>query len=91
MNGLNLVLVAAITAEAVVETLKMLWDESRISWSFVIALVIGVAVAFAWPVDIFAAIQFPFSVPWVGRLLTGILFGRGSNYVHDLVSKLSPE
>ena len=39
--------------------------------------------------DLYAAIGVPFTMPWVGRILTGIFASRGANFVSDLVSTLT--
>jgi len=49
-----------------------------------VALVVGVAFAFAYSLDLIAAMlgAVP-NPPWVGVVLTGLAVGRGANYVHD--------
>lgn len=64
------------------------------------ALIVGVAGAFLYGFDLlfllgnYLAGQFSVEVPpmfvasfWLGKALTGIAIGRGSAYLHDLVSK----
>lgn len=52
-----------------------------------VALVIGVAVCVVFNLDLFGAFGLQASVPFVGAIMTGIIVGRGSNYVNDFVSK----
>jgi len=49
-----------------------------------VAAVVGVLFAFAYALDLIAAMlgATP-SPPWVGVVLTGLAIGRGSNYLHD--------
>ena len=53
-----------------------------------IALAMGVALAVAYDVDILAAMGMTSVVPLVGNIVSGIVIGRGSNYVNDLVGML---
>jgi hypothetical protein len=52
-----------------------------------IALLLGVVVAVAYKIDIIAGIAGLTSpIPWIGSVLSGLIIGRGSNYLNDLVS-----
>lgn len=60
-----------------------------------ITLITGVGIAFAYRLDligIFASAVGAESVaaPWVGYVLTGLIIGRGSEWLHKLVSKFFP-
>jgi len=54
-------------------------------WLRYVALTVGVGLAMAFRADLFAAIGLAAIHPWLAYVLTGILVGRGSNYVHDLI------
>lgn len=57
-----------------------------------IALVLGVAAALVYKVDIlaqFAGLTTTF--PYVGSIISGLIIGRGSNYLNDLVSLVRRE
>ena len=84
----------AFLAESTVEYLFAVWfDMAEAKWPMLaqvaplryVALVVGVALAFAYRLDLLL-VAFPdvppFS-PWVGILLTGLVIGRGANFVHD--------
>lgn len=51
-----------------------------------IALIVGVALAAVYRVDILASLGLVSPVPWVGFVISGLIIGRGSNYVNDIVS-----
>lgn len=53
-----------------------------------IALALGVGLAIAYNVDLLALLGMTSIVPLVGNIVSGIIIGRGSNYVNDVVSKL---
>ena len=90
MQILQLVVLAMI-GEAVWETLKMVWQEGKLSIDRIGALVIGLLVAFVTGADILSLVNIPAYIPYVGIALTGILISRGANFVHDLLKKIQPQ
>ena len=87
MELIGLVIIALI-CEAVWETLKMVWQEGKLSIDRIGALVIGLLIAFGTNCDMFQLLKIPVVIPYVGIILTGILISRGANFVHDLLIKL---
>ena len=92
MNMLVLVLMMAVTVEALVEygkTLgKAILEKQYKTAATQGAAVLSVLLCFAVGADFYAALGVEFAVPWIGVLLTGIFASRGANYVSDLVKKL---
>ena len=83
----------AFMAESMTEYLFASWIDWAVSkWPSLekaqplkyVAALVGVAFAFAYSLDLIAAMlgAVP-NPPWVGVLLTGLAVGRGANYVHD--------
>jgi hypothetical protein len=85
---LIVLVIIALICEAVWETLKMVWQEGKLSIDRIGALVIGLLIAFVTNCDLFKLINIPVVIPYVGIVLTGILVSRGANFVHDLLNKL---
>lgn len=85
---LALILVLAITVEALVEYSKLIFVEKKINWKQIAAMAVAVFLAFATGADLFALLGVTFIVPYVGVVLTGILFSRGANYVSDFMKRL---
>jgi hypothetical protein len=56
-------------------------------WLRYVAAIVGVGLAFAYQADLLALVGFQAVHPAIGLTLTGILIGRGSNYVHDLMDR----
>ena len=54
-------------------------------WLRYVACLVGVGLALAFRADLFSAVGLAAINPWIAYVLTGILIGRGSNYVHDLI------
>lgn len=82
------IITIALLVEAIWETLKMVWQEGKISINTIGALIVGIAVSILAKIDIFAMQGISLSIPLVGWILTGILMSRGANFIHDLFNKL---
>ncbi len=82
------ILILAITVEAMIEYAKLLFVDKAIVWKQVAALILGIGLSVLAGTDLYAVVGVTFSVPYVGVVLTGIIFSRGSNYVADFVKKL---
>ena len=81
-----------LLTEAVVETLKFIWDEKKrvFSWSALCAVAVGVAIAVASRTSLFTLLGIaPNMAPWLGYIVTGILISRGSNFLHDLWKRIN--
>lgn len=50
-----------------------------------VALAFGIVASVLYRVDLLAAVGLVSSVPFVGPVLTGLVIGRGSNYLNDIV------
>jgi len=83
------ILFFAVVVEGFVEWIKTISDKGRFSWTHIAALVLGVAVAFAADLDLFAATQMPMAWPVAGHIMTGVLLARGSNYMHSLIDMVN--
>lgn len=49
-----------------------------------VALALGLGLAFGFEVDVPAVLGLVAVAPWIGIAVTGVVIGRGANYVHDL-------
>ena len=52
-----------------------------------IAAVVGIALAIAYRADVLALFGLVAWTPWIGWTVTGLIIGRGSNYLHDVVDR----
>lgn len=95
MNELMMLFTAAVLVEAIVETIKRVRSEDGIDAWMVAAFVVGIFVSVVYGLDLFGRLGFespflpPVAAQVVGAVLTGILFGRGANWLHDLLSRLT--
>ena len=82
LANMSTLVIVCITVEALVEYLwTQLIVEHKLHWKQLITMILGIALALAAGVT--------FAVPYLGNVLTGIVFSRGSNYFADFVSKLT--
>ncbi|QGU95669.1 hypothetical protein GOM49_11730 [Clostridium bovifaecis] len=88
MNMLGLIVLSMI-AEAVWETLKMVWEKGKFHFDKIGALFIGLIIALAAQMDMLAILGIASHIPYIGIILTGILISRGANFMHDLLSAVN--
>ena len=79
----------AILIEALITYYKEFFAGGGASWEIVVSLILGITVAVAYKVDLPSYLNLNSQIPYIGNILTGILFSRGSNYIFDLLGKLS--
>ncbi len=83
------ILILSIIGEAIWETLKMFWQEGKISKDRIGALIVCIIIVWSTDLDIMTTLGIPVKVKIIGILLTGILISRGSNFIHDLFSSVN--
>lgn len=57
-------------------------------WLKYAAAGLGIIVSVAYKVDLLAALGVTSAVPLIGELLTGLVIGRGSNYLNEFIGKV---
>ena len=88
MEKIFIIFVLALISESVWETLKMVWQQGRISIDRIGAMVVSLVICIDVEIDILNLLGINTSWPFVGIMLTAILISRGSNFIHDLIVKL---
>lgn len=70
------------------DNLKGKWDEcTRVQVMRLWSGLVGVGIAWELSLNVFGLLGAGLNHPLVGNILTGLLIGRGSNYVHALISR----
>jgi len=90
MQTLSIIILAALLAEAVWETGKMVWQSGKVSVDRVGALVVGILFAVGANIDLCVVVGICFVWPIIGQVLTGVLLSRGANFIHDLLKTVEP-
>ncbi|MDU7243281.1 hypothetical protein [Clostridium sp.] len=88
MGNLLIIVMIALIAESVWETLKMTWQEGKVSIDRIGALVVALVLSIGVRLDILSLLGINTTIPLLGVILTGILISRGSNFIHDLLVKI---
>jgi len=91
----------AFLAESLVEYLfGTLFDKipslEAYKWTLIyVSMGVGILMAFHYQLDLIALIanlaEYPIEQTWLGILLTGVVIGRGANFVHQFVSEYLPK
>ena len=79
----------AILIEAIVTYSNQFIVQESFCWQMFFSLILGILVAVAYKVDLPSYFNLKSDIPYIGSVLTGILLSRGSNYIFDLLEKLS--
>jgi len=87
----------ALLVETIVEIVKPLYvwleqildsREVPVEIDLLVALAVAIALSFGAGLNIFEVAEIPFAWPAVGCVVTGLLLSKGSNFIHDLFSKI---
>ena len=79
----------AILIESLITYINQFFVQENFCWQMALSLILGIIVALAYKLDLPSYFNLKSEVPYIGRILTGILLSRGSNYVFDLITKIS--
>ncbi len=79
----------AILIEGIITYTNQFLIQENFCWQMALSLVLGILVAITYKLDLPSYFNLESDIPYVGCILTGILLSRGSNYVFDLITKIS--
>ncbi|MDO4200414.1 MAG: hypothetical protein Q4D57_06685 [Clostridia bacterium] len=82
---------AAIIIEAVITYINQFFVTEKFCWEMLLSIFFGVLISIAYQIDIPKYLDLNSRIPYLGNILTGILIARGSNYIYDLIIKLTLE
>ena len=78
----------AILIESLITYINQFFIQENFCWQMALSLVLGIIIALAYKLDLPAYFNLKSEIPYIGRILTGILLSRESNYFFDLFSKI---
>lgn len=87
-NAFATIAVLAILVEVCVDIIKSAIPVIQGWKSQISSIVVGVLLATATATGLLHSLGIHLSVPWIDFFLTGLVISRGSNFLHDLLSKL---
>lgn len=95
LTGIAAVGVMAILVEAVVDSLKMIYDSTKRAdiADKLVALGVSEVLCILGSVDLFSAVGVPLTqfgvAPWAGFVATGAMLWRGAGFVHELIKTIT--
>jgi len=75
----------AIMVEGLVTYGSKFCSKGRCHWKMFASVILGIVVAVNFRLDIFEYFGLQSYIPYMSKILTGIIIGRGSNYVADFM------
>jgi hypothetical protein len=85
MQTIGLILALTILTEGIIEYLG---TPIRKRFKPYAAALLSTIVCVLYNADLLAMLGYAALVPYAGAVLTGLMIGRGSNYVNDVISRL---
>lgn len=81
ISALLVIFLLAIAVEGIIEYLVPPLPARFKPFKPPIAAVLAIVLCLLWRADLLAALGFPAAYPFAGAILTGLIIGRGSNYL----------
>lgn len=75
----------AVMVEGLVTYGSAFCSDGKCKWKMLSSIILGIIVAINFQLDIFSFIGLESNIPYMSMILTGIIVGRGSNYVSDFL------
>lgn len=88
-NAFASLIVLAILVEVCVDIIKSAIPAISGWSSRLTSIVVGILLATVTTTGLLNALAVQLTVPWIDYFLTGLIISRGSNFIHDLLGKLS--
>jgi len=79
----------SILIESTVTYFNQFVVQGVFAWQMYLSIVFGIFVAVAYELNLLKYFDISSKIPYVDLIITGVLISRGSNYVYDLISRLS--
>ena len=82
-------LMVCIILEGIITYINDFFAIGELHYQMILSLIFGIFIAVAYKIDLLKLADIESEIPYIGCVLTGILFSRGSNYVHDILKTLN--
>ena len=79
----------SVLIESLITYYKEIFAIGSAPWEIIVSLTLGIIVAIGYNLDLPSYLNLNSHIPYLGNVLTGILLSRGSNYLFDVLGKLS--
>ena len=82
-------LMVCVVLEGIITYINNFFVIGEPHYQMILSLVFGIFIAVAYKIDLLKLVSIESGIPYIGCVLTGILFSRGSNYVHYILKTLN--
>ena len=82
-------LMVCIILEGIITYINDFFAIGELHYQMILSLIFGIFIAVAYKIDLLKLADIESEIQYIGCVLTGILFSRGSNYVHDILKTLN--
>lgn len=82
-------LMVCIVLEGIITYINSFFVVGEPHYQMILSLIFGIFIAIAYKIDLLKLADIESEIPYIGCILTGILFSRGSKYVHDILKTLN--
>lgn len=86
---MELYIIGGFIIEAIVETIKLLFQDGKFNRTKALALFTGIMFCIVFKLDLLAKLGLTTDILMISYVLTGILLSRGSNFINQLLEKLT--
>ena len=88
-QDISKMIMTAILIEGIITYFNEFFVSGNAPWQMILSLILGIVIAMAYKLDLPKYLGLQSDISYVGSVLTGILISRGSNYLYDLITKLT--
>ena len=82
-------LMVCVVLEGIITYINNFFVIGEPHYQMILSLIFGIFIAVAYKIDLLKLANIESEIPHIGSVLTGILFSRGSNYIHDILKTLN--
>ena len=82
-------LMVCVVLEGIITYINNFFVIGEPHYQMILSLVFGIFIAVAYKIDLLKLVSIESEIPYIGCVLTGILFSSGSNYIHDILKTLN--
>lgn len=86
---LTMMIAPAIMIEAIITYINQFFVNGEFCWEMLLSMIFGIIISIAYDIDVTKHFNLSSRIPYISNILTGILLSRGSNYIYDLMTKLT--
>ncbi len=88
-QDISKMIMIAILVEGIITYFNEFFVSGNSPWQMILSLILGIVIAVAYRLDLPKHLGLKSDISYVGSILTGILISRGSNYLFDLINKIT--